>query len=449
MTGIFISYRRDETAAYAGRLRDRLVSEFGLDQVFMDVDTIELGADFTVAIENAISDVSVFLCVMGPGWATLKDENGVQRLHAPLDFVNLEVSNALKRKIRVVPVLVKGARMPSKKELPDNLKELVKRNALELGDARFHSDIDLLIKSLRKILDEPGGNINDYPGKSVDEGTISLGRRFGFWVVATLIACLLGGGAWYYWNEYKTDQQMASQKLEAQTEQLKLEAEEAKLKTEAEAKAQQAIDAEKAKLQAELVEQRRIAVLEKIKREKELVAREKAEAEKAKLQTEIEAQRITDAEKARRETIIAAQKKAEAEKARKKAEIKAKREAALEARRKAETERLLREKNEAIRGEKLYTTIQKLYTGSKTSNSCSQLKDIIKSMGKYSKYTYPVPQDKIYSVRYPKQISTPTISNLITDRSIRIRMGKKECFKLIIKNSIPSRPIQIEVIKGR
>jgi hypothetical protein len=42
---IFISYRRRETAGYAGRLYDGLVDHFGSERVFMDV-TMEPGVDF-------------------------------------------------------------------------------------------------------------------------------------------------------------------------------------------------------------------------------------------------------------------------------------------------------------------------------------------------------------------------------------------------------------------
>ena len=41
MKGIFISYRREDTAGYAGRLYDRLAAHFGPDRVFMDVEGIE------------------------------------------------------------------------------------------------------------------------------------------------------------------------------------------------------------------------------------------------------------------------------------------------------------------------------------------------------------------------------------------------------------------------
>jgi len=109
MSGVFISYRREETAAYAGRIRDRLVQEFGQDQIFMDIDTIELGVDFTKVIDEAVAEVDVLLCIIGRNWLTIEDGNGKPRIDDPTDFVHLEIANAIKRDIRVIPILVKNA----------------------------------------------------------------------------------------------------------------------------------------------------------------------------------------------------------------------------------------------------------------------------------------------------------------------------------------------------
>ena len=145
MSGIFISYRREETAAYAGRIRDRLVQEFGQDQVFMDVDTIELGLDFTKVIDEAVAEVDILLCIIGRDWLIIEDGNGKPRIDDPADFVHLEIANAIKRDIRVIPILVGNAEMPTADQLPPDLPSLSKRNALKLSDTRFHTDVDQLI----------------------------------------------------------------------------------------------------------------------------------------------------------------------------------------------------------------------------------------------------------------------------------------------------------------
>src|SRR6185436_13758920 len=80
---------------------------------------------------------------------------GHRRLDNPSDFVRIEIAGALKRDVRVVPVLVDGARLPAAAELPDVLQPLLRRNAVELRDARWDADIDQLIASLERIVKPP------------------------------------------------------------------------------------------------------------------------------------------------------------------------------------------------------------------------------------------------------------------------------------------------------
>ena len=66
------------------------------------------------------------------------------------DFVRMEIVAALERKIRVIPVLVGGARMPRKQDLPEALAPLSRRNAIELSETRFHADVSRLIEAIEK-----------------------------------------------------------------------------------------------------------------------------------------------------------------------------------------------------------------------------------------------------------------------------------------------------------
>ena len=130
---VFISYRRQESSGLAGRLYDRLAARFGDDQVFMDVDTIALGVDFAEVITQAVSTCEVLLAVIGPRWLTATDEDGRRRLDDPDDLVRLEIAAALERDIRVIPILVEGAVMPRRQQLPEALAGLARRNALACG----------------------------------------------------------------------------------------------------------------------------------------------------------------------------------------------------------------------------------------------------------------------------------------------------------------------------
>jgi hypothetical protein len=98
-------------------------------QVFMDIDGIALGADFVKAIQKKVSECDVLIAVIGERWLTSEDGRGGRRLDNPEDFVRMEIATALKRDIRVIPVLVDGAVMPPSTELPDDLKPLVRPNA--------------------------------------------------------------------------------------------------------------------------------------------------------------------------------------------------------------------------------------------------------------------------------------------------------------------------------
>jgi len=146
----FVSYRRGDTAGHAGRLFDRLCQSFGPDRVFMDLDGIAPGEDFARSLDDAVGACDVFLAVIGPDWADAADEHKQPRLHSATDFVRLELRTALIRNVRVVPVLVCGASLPTEAELPEDCKGLVRRQAFELRDSRWQADTQALCEALNK-----------------------------------------------------------------------------------------------------------------------------------------------------------------------------------------------------------------------------------------------------------------------------------------------------------
>ena len=138
---IFISYRRDDSSAWAGRLSDRLSDLFPSNEIFMDVDSVDLGEDFVNTIEKTVGSCDVLIAVIGKGWLTSGDQEGKRRLENSEDYVRIEIETALRRNIRVIPVLVDGASMPQSRDLPDDLRALARRNALQLSHDRFRSDL--------------------------------------------------------------------------------------------------------------------------------------------------------------------------------------------------------------------------------------------------------------------------------------------------------------------
>jgi hypothetical protein len=149
VTRVFISYRRDDTAAQAGRIYDRLTGEFGDDQVFMDVDAIPLGRDFIKVLGDEVAKCDALLAMIRPNWLDARDEDGSRRLDDPDDFVRTEIAAALQRDIPVIPILVDGGRVPKSDQLPSDLKKLARRQVLEVRNASFRSDVDKLIRGLK------------------------------------------------------------------------------------------------------------------------------------------------------------------------------------------------------------------------------------------------------------------------------------------------------------
>lgn len=148
-SGIFISYRRDDSSGHAGRLADRLVEHFGRNRIFVDIDTIEPGEDFVAVIENAVGSCDILIAVIGRNWLS---GSGSGQLDNPNNFVRLEIATALRRDIRVIPVLVQRASMPKPQDLPEDLQKLTRRNAIEISDSRWQTDVDHLIGVLEKVL---------------------------------------------------------------------------------------------------------------------------------------------------------------------------------------------------------------------------------------------------------------------------------------------------------
>jgi hypothetical protein len=185
MAGIFISYRRDDTSGYAGRLFDILSTRFGREHTYMDLDTIKGGDNFVAVIEDKVRQCDVLLALIGERWVTITGEDGTtRRLDMPGDFVRLEIAKALARKVRVIPVLVGGASMPHEADLPDDLRPLALHQAMDLRDAHFHADTDLLIDLLDRTV----------PGLSDRPKLLRLKYAAG---AALAIAALLGGAVLY------------------------------------------------------------------------------------------------------------------------------------------------------------------------------------------------------------------------------------------------------------
>jgi hypothetical protein len=154
MSKIFLSYRRADSQDITNHLYAELRRAFGRENVFKDINTIRPGADFRLAIDQALHECRVALVMIGPSWASIADQSGRPRLFSPEDWVMQEVAAVLgRRDVTVIPVLVGGASMPSANQLPPRLKQLAYRNAYILhSDLDFQHDIEQLIAEITRAV---------------------------------------------------------------------------------------------------------------------------------------------------------------------------------------------------------------------------------------------------------------------------------------------------------
>jgi len=150
--GIFISYRREDAGPYARLLKMQLSERLPDARVFMDLHSIEAGRDFAEVIAGALRLCPVMVALIGPKWLAITDEEGRRRLDNRDDYVRFEITTALKRGQFVIPVLLDGATMPRRQQLPASLRTLSRLNALEMSYARFEYDEYRLLTVIEKAV---------------------------------------------------------------------------------------------------------------------------------------------------------------------------------------------------------------------------------------------------------------------------------------------------------
>lgn len=189
MPGVFISYRREDSGGYAGRLFDILSVHFGKENIYMDLDTIKGGDNFATVIEDKIGECDALLAVIGERWLTCTGADGSRRLDSAHDYVRMEIAKALQRGVRVIPVLVGGARMPHQPDLPDDLGPLSRHQAMDLRDAHFHTDADQLMEVLKETVPSIAG-----PPPKVKP------NRFAVVASSALAVAVILGGGLVFWH---------------------------------------------------------------------------------------------------------------------------------------------------------------------------------------------------------------------------------------------------------
>jgi TPR repeat protein len=169
--GVFICYRREESAFAPRAIHDRVVQRLERQNVFLDFDNIDLGVDWFNVLTERVGACDVLVAVIGRNWISIADKDNQRRLDDADDFVRIEIEAALRRDVRVIPVLVDGAAVPKASELPDSLKGLARRQGIEISPARFDAGVEKLTRALVSILEARRSDVAEAEeaGRAEDE----------------------------------------------------------------------------------------------------------------------------------------------------------------------------------------------------------------------------------------------------------------------------------------
>ena len=177
MANVFISYRRSDVPAQAGRVADALRRHACAPQVFHDTADMRPGDLWRERIDAALAQCDAMVVVIGPGWLTPAPGVRQPRLFDADDVVAYELAAGLAaakaRRVRIVPLRVSGAVLPAKVQLPEALAPLLSFSALEIRDDAFERDM-----------------------RALEAGILPAGRKRTLWwggaVAAVLVAVVVG-----------------------------------------------------------------------------------------------------------------------------------------------------------------------------------------------------------------------------------------------------------------
>jgi hypothetical protein len=172
MPRIFISYRRSASSGHAGRLYDRLIVEYGADNVFLDVEGIPPGETFSSYLLAKIDASDICLLMLGQGT--------LDRVTEEDDWVRREIAYALQQpNITLIPVLQDGSLMPAPDTLPDDIRDITSKNALFLFHQMFDESVAKIINSINSLLTSTPQTPSEIPIRHDDTpntSTSSLGQ---------------------------------------------------------------------------------------------------------------------------------------------------------------------------------------------------------------------------------------------------------------------------------
>ncbi len=186
---IFISYRRSDSQFMVDELYEILLkNEVAKESIFKDIESIQIGVNFDEAIDNALAQSDIVLIIMGKTWFS---EENKQRLNDPNDFVRREIAKSLRAKDKLVIPVLFDSEMPPVEELPEDLKDLTRKNAFVVSRKYKNQDINDLLKKLQL-------------GKFNPKKEISTSKKRNLLLIASLAVLLILTGIFYFSKKTKT-----------------------------------------------------------------------------------------------------------------------------------------------------------------------------------------------------------------------------------------------------
>jgi class 3 adenylate cyclase len=135
---VFFSYRRDGGADVARAVQQALRDEF---KIFLDVDRLGAG-HFDTALLRTIEAAPNFVVFLSKG--------SLDRCQSPDDWLRKEIGHALRTGRNIVPVVMDGFQFPPAESLPEEIRDLVRHDAVPHDHAYFHPMIDKIRQRLKK-----------------------------------------------------------------------------------------------------------------------------------------------------------------------------------------------------------------------------------------------------------------------------------------------------------
>jgi len=194
MPKIFVSYRRADLPDLVDRIFDHLSAHFGKHEVFRDIDDVEPSAEFAKKIGDALRECRVIVALIGPNWLAISAD-GQRGIDKDDDWVRTELSTGLTINLPIVPVTLNRATLPAADTLPNQMRSLIWRQALQLESGRtFSMDVGRLISAVSQYVPEATqASDKTGPSRTWFAAFLSIGKlKIAFSIVAMTLLVSVG-----------------------------------------------------------------------------------------------------------------------------------------------------------------------------------------------------------------------------------------------------------------